>query len=190
MTRAGVLTRRMLWFARRALARLDMPVLAALVIACLLVLFHVFVLLPQQSAVEAADRSRGNPRNAPALAMTRVASSADAEAAALTQFYGFFGNSERQADVIARLVVMATDLGLAYRRIDYRPLPESSLGLDGFQIQLPISGAYPELRNFVSTVLTRMPTITLDQIEIARRKDGKDGVEAQMSFSYHYREAR
>jgi hypothetical protein len=32
--------------------------------------------------------------------------------------------------------------------------------------------------------------MTLDQIEITRRKDGRDGVEAQVSFSYHYAEAR
>jgi Tfp pilus assembly protein PilO len=190
MTLAGTLLSRIRWQGLRFASRFDAPALVALVAGCLVILFHVFVLVPQQRGLASAARTDGDLRTAPARAVQQVVRTEDAEALALERFYGFFRGGERQPDVIARLVVMAGELGLAYRRIDYRPIPETSLGLDGFQIQIPLAGAYPDLRNFVSTVLTRMPTMTLDQIEITRRKDGRDGVEAQVSFSYHYAEAR
>lgn len=190
MKRAGFLLSRIGWTGRRMLARFDMPALFALAGCVLLVLFHLLVLVPQQRGLEAAARVDGNLRTAPAHAVQQVARTEDAEAIAVERFYGFFRGAERQPDVIARLAVMAGDLGLAYRRIDYRPLPESSLALDGFQIQIPLAGTYPDLRNFVSTVLARMPTMTLDQIEITRRKDGKEGIEAQVLFSYHFVEPR
>ena len=190
MTAPGLFLARVRWFGRSLLSRFGAPALTAILLGGMVGAFHLVVLGPQQRKFAIAEHSGGSLRDAPARVVTQVARSEDGEALAMERFYAFFRSDERQADLIARLTVMAGQLGLTFRRIEYRPLPESSLKLQGFQIQMPLSGPYPEVRNFVSTVLTRVPTMTLDQIEITRRKDGAPGVDAQVSFSYHVAESR
>lgn len=190
MNRVGSSLKRAAWEAGRYAGRLGVVLWLVVLLLVAITVFHLLVLAPQQRKLDEQRTLSKTSRQDVGRMVARVAQGAGTEDASLDRFYEFFRNDQSQSDVIARLSVTATDMGLTMRRIDYRPLPESSLRLAGFQIQLPLSGTYPDLRNFVSTILSRMPTVTLDQIEISRAKEGADLVEAQLLLSYYHTEPR
>ena len=118
MNRVESMLRRASWELARIANRVGIAVWVALALLAAVGLFHLLVLQPQRRQI---DEQRALARGArPDLArgVARVTKGRAAEEQSLDRFYDFFRNDERQADVIARLTVAATELSLMYRRFD------------------------------------------------------------------------
>ena len=73
--------------------------------------------------------------------------------------------------------------GLAFKRIEYRMLEEKRSGLKQYQITMPITSSYPNIRRFASLALAAMPGLSLDHVHFQRRKIGEPAIDAELRFT-------
>jgi hypothetical protein len=73
--------------------------------------------------------------------------------------------------------------GLAFKRIDYRMLEERRSGLRQYQITMPVSSTYPDIRRFTSLALASMPGLSLDHVHFQRRRIGDAAIDAELRFT-------
>lgn len=54
--------------------------------------------------------------------------------------------------------------------------------LEQVSLELPVRGAYPEIRNWLTDVLAAMPEVALDGLSFKRADIGSPDVEARVRF--------
>jgi hypothetical protein len=65
---------------------------------------------------------------------------------------------------------------------------ESKAGtLTAYQVTLPVRGSYPQLRQFVGSILKNMPTASLDALRFERKKAADAQLEAQVRLTIYLR---
>jgi hypothetical protein len=79
--------------------------------------------------------------------------------------------------------------GLIVKRVEYRMLEERRSGLQQYQIMMPVAASYPNIRQFVSLALAKVPAMSLDHIGFQRKKIGEATVEAELRFTLFLAEA-
>lgn len=140
---------------------------------------------PLQARVEALQAQRQAPRDQKLDRLGDVLAQSESPGAQLAGFYGYFAKDERLSDRLARLHEVARSLGLEMRRAEYRLISQPDRRLDRYQMVLPLTGSYPVIRRFVTTVLREMPTVSLEQVQFQRKDIADAAVEAQVSFTFH-----
>ena len=73
--------------------------------------------------------------------------------------------------------------GVALKRIDYRMLEERRSGLRQYQITMPVTSSYPNIRKFTSLALASIPGLSLDHVQFQRRRIGDAAIEAELRFT-------
>ena len=73
--------------------------------------------------------------------------------------------------------------GLALKRIDYRMLEERRSGLRQYQITMPVTSSYPNIRKFTSLALASLPGLALDHVHFQRRRIGEAAIDAELRFT-------
>jgi Tfp pilus assembly protein PilO len=99
-------------------------------------------------------------------------------------FYRFFQRGERLDEWLAKLYGAASAAGVELKTGDYR-LDPSQQRIARYQITLPVTGSYGELRAFIQAVLTEMPVLSLDQLSFRRKGPNEARIEAELSFSLY-----
>lgn len=79
---------------------------------------------------------------------------------------------------VQRLFALAAEHGLKIAQADYRRQESGRVGR--WQVQVPASGSYPQVRRFVRAAQA-VPGLSLDEIGLHRA--GAQGIEARMLFS-------
>ena len=105
-------------------------------------------------------------------------------AAKLAAFYGFFERGERSDAWLARLYGIASAAGLELRLGEYRLL-EPSGRVERYQVTLPVSGTYAQIRAFLESSLAEVPIMSLDQVKFRRKSIGEPRVEADIVLTLH-----
>jgi Tfp pilus assembly protein PilO len=131
------------------------------------------VWLPAQEAAllqaqEAVARQRARP------AARQVA-----DAAAAPQL----PSSTTADEGVQRLFALAQDAGLKIAQADYRRQSSSPVGR--WQVQVPATGTYPQVRYFVRAARQAVPGLSLDEISLQKGQE-QGAVEARMLFSIWY----
>lgn len=104
--------------------------------------------------------------------------------AQLAAFYGFFERRESLDVWLAKLYGVASATGLDWRSADYR-LAEARHRLERYQISLPVSGSYAQIRKFVERALVEVPVASLDHISFRRKDAAEPRVEAEVVLTLH-----
>jgi Tfp pilus assembly protein PilO len=71
-----------------------------------------------------------------------------------------------------RLALLARESGLDYRRATYAPVVETGSTLTRLQIQLLLSGNYPDMRDFIHQLEAAPEFIVIDNVQLAEGADG------------------
>ena len=71
-----------------------------------------------------------------------------------------------------RLARLAREANLEYRRASYAPVVESGSTLTRLQIQLVLSGTYPDMRNFIYQLESSPEFVVIDNVQLAEGSDG------------------
>jgi hypothetical protein len=98
----------------------------------------------------------------------------------------FFDRPEKIDDWLARLYGIATAKSLQLRQADYR-LADSRYGIERYQITLPVSGSYAEIRGFLNAALAEIPVLSLDQASFRRKSAAEPRVETELVLTLHAR---
>lgn len=112
--------------------------------------------------------------------------SSDRRAEELRRFHGLFPSREQLTDELERVHRLARGAGLELAQGEYR-LERRAAGLSPYRITLPVSGTYPQLREFLSAVLKTMPAASIDALRFERKRAADTQIEAQVRLTLHVR---
>ena len=161
------------------------PVLAAVGLAVTAASFHFSVVRPAQDELAALQRkivalraqhpigapgSRQNPR------------------LQLVRFYESFPSESHAPNWLARVYAAAQSNRLELLRGDYRTVRDGQRQLTEYRITLPLKGNYPNIRGFLNTVLSELPSIALDNVACERQKIGESTVQVTVRLTLYLRD--
>jgi Tfp pilus assembly protein PilO len=144
---------------------------AALLVAA--TLFFALVLEPmreQSDALQAALDRRGAP--------------AQAGEAGVAGLYRFLERKEETTDWLAKLHAIGQASGVEMRSATYRTQPAGAR-LERYEIVLPVSGSYPQIRDFLKRALADIPVLSLDQVSLRRESRNDSRVRAELRLALH-----
>lgn len=178
------------WRARHELSRLGAAGLAGL--ALLALAAGVFFAMTRP----ALEQARGLRVEEQDLRQTLRAAAGGGAQRALThgeklaRFYAYFPPVEATPELLATLYASARARGLALKSGEYKLLRDPEFSLARYQILLPVSGSYGEVRDFVSEALRRLPNAVLDDLSLKRENVGATALDARVRFTFYLRDAR
>lgn len=110
----------------------------------------------------------------------------DHRAEELRRFHGLFPSREQLTDELERVHRLARGAGLELAQGEYR-LERRASGLSPYRVTLPVSGTYPQLREFLSALLKTMPAASIDALRFERKRAADTHIEAQVRLTLHVR---
>jgi Tfp pilus assembly protein PilO len=140
-----------------------------------------FDLTGNRALEDEADTLRGQHRS---LARTQRQRAAPALSGRerLEAFYGGFPAADGLPDLLLRVHGHALARGVTTDKADYRAAPVSGTPLEQVSLELPVRGAYPEIRGWLADVLEHMPEVALDGLAFRRADIGSPELEARVRF--------
>lgn len=157
--------------------------IAALALLVLTALFHLAAIKPLESRLQRLDDELNRlPVRATPDGFKRVNS--DVREERIAAFYSYFDRREHVDDWLAKLYAVATAAGLELKSGDYR-LSESQQRIERYQISLPVTGSYTQIRAFLEAALAEIPVLSLDHAGFRRKAANEGRIEAEIVLTVH-----
>ena len=96
--------------------------------------------------------------------------------------------SEAPTDWLAKLYGIATATGVELQSGSYQTQggPKGSgTRVERYEITLPVSGSYTQLRDFVKRSLAEIPILSIDQMSIKRQTRDDGALQAELRLTLH-----
>ena len=150
--------------------------IASLVMLAAAIAFATLVVQPLEA------KSRGM---AARLAAARALPQDGASSAAgkLGEFYDYLAKPEQTTDWLARLYAIGQATGVQLASATYRS--EHAGRIERYQIVLPVSGSYAQMRDFLDRSLAEIPVLSLDQMTLKRESRRDGAVQAELKMTLH-----
>jgi Tfp pilus assembly protein PilO len=160
---------------------------AAIALLALAALFHVLVLQPleaKQERLAAALELGAGRASAAASASSNQANAADA-AEKIAALYRFLGEKEQPTtDSLAKLYAAGKATGVELQSANYRA-QKAAGRIERYEIVLPVSGSYAQIRDFLGRALAELPALSLDQLTLRRESRNQAVVQAELRLTLH-----
>jgi hypothetical protein len=154
-----------------------------MVLIALALAFAASAILPLEARIRElksdVDVLRSKLQAAPAIA--GAAGTGDP----LANFYAFFPPLGSTPDWLQRIFGLAESQGLRLEAGEYKLRRDRDFKLVRYELTLPVRGSYPQIREFVSHVLTDVPASSLDELSLRREDPGSSTVEARIRLTLH-----
>lgn len=149
--------------------------LAALLIFAGAGLFFTFTLQPLK------DKHRVLEARASAAAPVQSVSPSDK----LNAVYEYLNKPESTTDWLAKLYAIGRATGVELHSASYKTAAAAGGRLERYEIVVPLTGSYTQMRDFLKRSLAEIPVLSLDQISLKRetRRDGT--VQAELRLTLH-----
>ena len=149
---------------------------AGFVLLALALAFATLVVQPLEAKSHSlADRVARTPAGAQAPA-------SDA-AEKLDAFYDYLARPEQTTDWLAKLYAIGHATGVELQSASYRS--EKAGRIERYQILLPLSGSYAQMREFLDRALAEIPVLSLDQMTLKRESRRDGAVQAELRLTLH-----
>jgi hypothetical protein len=140
-------------------------------------LFHVGVVKPLEARdAEAAQRVA---RLAPRAPAAEAARSVDKLAAV----YQHLSKEESPTDWLAKLHAIGSATGLELKSAAYKQQADGRIV--HYEIVLPISGSYAQIRDFLARALAEVPAMSVDQLTLRRENRTDTSLRAELRLTLH-----
>lgn len=179
---------RILWHCRRELGRLGGVGLAGFGLLALAAGTHVTAVEPMREEARALEAEAKSLAQALGAAETSGAARQASPGDKLQQFYGYFPPVTAAPALLARIFDAARARRLALKSGEYKLVRERDFKLARYQVLLPLSGRYGDVRDFVNAVLEALPAAVLDDFALQRENVGASTVEARVRLTLYLRE--
>jgi hypothetical protein len=104
----------------------------------------------------------------------------------LARVYETLGREETATDWLAKLYAISKATGLEMPSANYRTeKSDPSSRIERYEIVLPVSGTYAQLRDFLGRSLAEIPVLSLDQMTLKRESRSQGEVQAELRLSLH-----
>jgi len=101
--------------------------------------------------------------------------------------YDYLRKDESTTDWLAKLHGIGAATGLQLRSASYKMLPAEGR-IERYEIVLPVSGSYGQIRDFLKRARAEIPVMSVDQLSLRREKSGSDHngvIVAEMRLTLH-----
>lgn len=182
----------MRWYASQMIKKFGILGILALAITlgcCLLYLFNILP-LQQKNAEDSLRLQQKNQQQALSgeseqLALEMAPKQNNSEA--IKRFYAQFPAVERLPNCLRLIDNNALKLRLTLNRGDYKLTQIKSLqtnkgALSRYEIVLPVSGQYTQIRQFAAQVLHELPALALTDLQLKRESAQSPTVDARLIF--------
>ena len=111
------------------------------------------------------------------------AESSSSAARQLGEFYAYLAKPEQTTDWLAKLYAIGQATGVQLASASYAS--EQAGRLERYQIVLPVSGSYAQMREFLDRALAEIPVLSLDQMTLKRESRRDGAVQAELKMTLH-----
>lgn len=187
------------WLANETIKKLGLFGMLGLVTALGCCLFYVTQILPQQSKIQdlvsqlqlvnANQNSQSNNKKNSEKnnVLAKQVSLADVE-----KFYATFSGSASLPNTIDLIRENAQKQKLVLTRGDYKLIQTKAAQLANpktkqlarYEMVLPVTGSYQQIRSFITQVLYQLPALALGDVQIKRESTLNPLVDARLTFVF------
>ncbi|HUQ75547.1 MAG TPA: GspMb/PilO family protein [Burkholderiales bacterium] len=151
--------------------------LAALFLFAAAGLFMTFVLQPLKDKNRILESRAGSVRE---LAPGQAGNAAEKIGAV----YQYLEKAETTTDWLAKLYAIGKATGVELQSASYKT--QSAGGrLERYEIVVPLTGSYTQMRDFLKRSLAEIPVLSLDQISLKRENRREGTVQAELRLTLH-----
>ena len=155
---------------------------AALGLLVLSALFLALVLKPLEARnAQLADELQ---RHASRAGKAEGGAGAAGAAAKLETFYSYLGRDEAATDWLAKLYGIARATGIDMQSATYKS-QSAGRRIERYEIVLPVTGTYLQVRDFLKRALAEIPVLSLDQMSLKREARNEGEVQAELHLTLH-----
>lgn len=115
--------------------------------------------------------------------MSRKGPAAQPGADKVAAVYEYLKKDEETTDWLAMLHGIAGATGVQVESASYRTQPTEAR-IVRYEIVLPVTGNYGQIRDFLKRALAEIPVLSLDQLNLKREAKG-DAIHAEMRLTLH-----
>jgi len=156
---------------------------AALILLAASAIFYASVLRPSEERLAQLERALG--QRAAASQGLLVNGGQKDTAAKLAAFYAFFDRGLTYTDWLTRFYDIAARTGVQVLQAQYTRTARPDVPLVLYDVTLPVSGDYRNVRAFAEGVLSAIPVAALDHISFRRKEPGQDVIDADLKFTFY-----
>jgi hypothetical protein len=98
--------------------------------------------------------------------------------------YEHLHKDEQTTDWLAKLHAIGAATGVQLKRASYRTLKTDSR-IVRYEMVLPATGSYAQVRDFLKRALEEIPVLSLDQITMKRGASAASDIQAEMRLTLH-----
>jgi Type II secretion system (T2SS), protein M subtype b len=104
----------------------------------------------------------------------------------LEKLYDTLGREETATDWLAKLYAISKATGVEMQSANYKTdAAEKGSRIERYEITLPVSGTYAQLRDFLGRALAEIPVLSLDQINLRREHRREAEIQAELRLTLH-----
>jgi len=166
---------------RRQLYRLrhelGAPGMAAMLLFAAAAVFMTLVLQPLKEKNRVLEARAGIGRDLGAVQNVNNAEKVDA-------VYQYLEKPEATTDWLAKLYAIGRATGVELQSASYKTQAASGR-LERYEIVLPLTGSYTQMRDFLKRSLAEIPVLSLDQISLKRDNRREGTVQAELRLTLH-----
>jgi hypothetical protein len=156
---------------KQIVERIGMAGLAAIALLAAAVFFSNFVVKPLESR-NAAFKDKFSRKTDASPAGEKVAA-----------VYEYLKKDEDTTDWLAKLHGIGTATGVQLRSASYKTQPAEGR-IVRYEIVLPVSGSYGQIRDFLKRATAEIPVMSVDQVTL-KRQDKGNGIQADLRLTLH-----
>ncbi|MGE5493183.1 MAG: type 4a pilus biogenesis protein PilO [Actinomycetota bacterium] len=174
------------WFLRRWRRAIGWPGLAGIALLVLAAVVYVGLSLPEHLQLAGVQQQVAAARARAASPANTQRQGAEAQVAA---FYNAFPSRDTAPAWLQKIYAAGDQFSLSLDRAEYKQTLDRNSRLFNYEVNLPVKGSYVQIREFIRTVLTEIPTLALREVQIRRPNIAEPTVDAQIRFILYLREA-
>ncbi len=147
-----------------------------LLLACAVFFFGMVKPLQEQHGelrAQLAKQARSAPSGEPSSAAEKLGA-----------FYRFMEKPEQTTDWLAKLYAIGKATGVGLQSATYKTQPAAGR-LERYEIVLPETGSYTQIREFLKRALAEIPVLSLDQLSLKREARTDGAVSAELRLTLH-----
>jgi Tfp pilus assembly protein PilO len=176
---------RLNWMVRRWLPSLGWPGMLAIALLAMLVPFYFSAIHSAEGRLVTAERESVSVRDKIIQANQTVTAHQGTVDEQLAEYYRAFPNELESPEWLGKMAAIAEKSGLQLNEGEYKTSKDKVGRLMHFQITLPVTGQYPQIREFIANVPFEMPIMALENVQIERKTVSDVTVNAKIVFGLY-----
>jgi hypothetical protein len=152
--------------------------LAALFLFAAAGVFFTLVLQPLKDKSQVLESRAGKVRDA---GQGQASNGSDKVGAV----YAYLKKPETTTDWLAKLYAIGSATGVELQSASYKSQATPGTNLERYEIVVPLSGSYTQMRDFLKRSLAEIPVLSLDQVSLKRESRREGTVQAEVRLTLH-----